>query len=186
MRRAFPALGKFERAPTEFDPDGRGTDCDRIAGLPPRFISVPWLGTDMRPALGRSTLAPLGRAILDRWPFSTPGRMPAPFIPPALGGRGTERPHMPPLLLRGMDPRSAFPGAGRWLLIGPLGRCAPPFQFGREPIPYPAFPVVFRIPVPAVARLIMGREKLCGGGAAALIPAFAPSREVMVGFMSNE
>ena len=184
--RPFPALGKFDRPPFEFDPAGRGKGCERIAGPPFRGTSTPRLGIDMLPAFGRSTLPPLGRATPDRWPFSIPGRIPPPFIPPALGGRGTERPHMPAPLLGDTDPRPGFIGVvERWLLIGPFGRCAPPFQFGREPIPYPAFALVPR-PVGAVARLIVGREKLRGGGAAALIPPFAPSLDVMVGFMSNE
>ena len=173
---------------------------------------------DMLAGFGRSALPILGRAAPERWPLV----IPAPFIPPALGGCGTERPHLPPLLSGDMGPRSAirifllgeapiprsavFIGrstlcspvgrctpafltgvAVRWLFIGPFARCAPAFQFGREPIPYPELVLVLaRALAEAVARLITGREKLRGGGAAALLPAFPPSLEATVGLMSSE
>lgn len=73
------------------------------------------------------------------------------------------------------------------MFVGPFWRCAPAFQFGREPIPNAAFLPAFALPlVGPVVRLMMGREKLRGGGAEALIPAFAPSRVAAVGFMSSE
>jgi hypothetical protein len=222
--RRFPAFGKFERSPAEeyprgkVDPPGRGTVCGRIAEPLPRFTSLSLLGRDMLAGFGRSALPILGRAAPERWPLV----IPAPFIPPALGGCGTERPHLPPLLSGDMGPRSAirifllgeapiprsavFIGrstlcspvgrctpafltgvAVRWLFIGPFARCASAFQFGREPIPYPELVLVLaRALAEAVARLITGREKLRGGGAAALLPAFPPSLEATVGLMSSE
>ena len=104
----------------------------------------------------------------------------------------------------------------RCAFIGVFGRCAAPFQAGRDPIPYPAFALALPrpaaaidgrcaalfeagrdpIPYPALALprpavaieawLTIGRAKLRGGGAAALVPALAPSRVVIVGFIFSE
>lgn len=91
-------------------------------------------------AFGRSTLPMFGRATLERWlvPIPDPDRIPAAPIPPALGGRGTERPQVPRSLFADVGPRSAMrtllfaepiPRSGvfigRWTLLLPIGRCTP-------------------------------------------------------------
>jgi hypothetical protein len=76
--------------------------------------------------------------------------------------------------------------AGRCAFTPAFVRAAP-FQFGREPMPYPA--LAFALPRPTAppieAWLTTGRAKLRDGGAAALIPALAPSLVAAVGLTSN-
>ncbi len=187
--RELLALGKFERPVAgeyprgdieldgrcDIEPDGRGADCGLIDGPAPR------------PASG-----PIGDPeTFDRGPFCIPDRIP--FMPPALGGRGTERDQVddgPRMLLLGEAPRLGIF----------IGRCTPalpmdrPLLFiapGRVPNPprAPTFALALAFPRMAEGveiRLTTGREKLRGGGAAAIRPAFGPSMLVRVGRTFSE
>jgi hypothetical protein len=111
-----------------------------------------------------------------------------------------------------IPPRCAGISIGRCIaVVFPIGLCAPafirplfmvaaercaftpafaraaPFQFGREPMPYPAFALTLPRPTapPMEAWLTTGRAKLRGAGAAALMPALAPSLVAAVGLTSN-
>lgn len=74
-----------------------------------------------------------------------------------------------------------------------IGRCIPALPIGRLPLfidparePNPPRALTFALAFPRIAegvdiRLTVGREKLRGGGAAAVRPAFGPSMLVRVG-----